>query len=81
MSDAWFVYTSSASRISGAPANWKGWVALFACLALMLIAAIVVGGAAAELHPAAGIVALLAVNFAGIFGIVRLVVAKGRRVD
>lgn len=56
-------------------------MALLACLALTLIAAMAAGGAAAELHPAAGVVALVAVNLAGIFGIVRLVLAKGRRVD
>jgi len=81
MSDAWFVYASKPGRVSGAPVNWKGWLALLACLMLTLIVAMAAGGAAAELHPVAGILALVAVNLAGIFGIVRLVVAKGRRVD
>ena len=80
-SDAWFVYSRRAGKISAAPANAKGWVAFLLCLALTIATGVILADYGLSVHPVVGFVLLAASILVGVGLMIALAVAKGRRVD
>lgn len=74
----WFVYTRTAGRISAAPVNWKGWLALIVTLGMTTTSGIFVSSLAVTWGPFAHLVALAMVILTGLLLIFRLVLAKGK---
>jgi hypothetical protein len=78
--EIWFSYARTAGRITAKPANWRGWVALSIALAVNLIFVLIVWAAAATIHPLAGPASLFVSLPLGLLMILKMVLAKGRRV-
>lgn len=80
--DPWFVYQHSAGRITGRPANAKGWAALLgAVAAIHSVALPLMAGLIRAGHPIMAGLALTSVLLVGLYLIFRLMLAKGRRID
>jgi ABC-type nickel/cobalt efflux system permease component RcnA len=79
--DHWFHYTRTAGRVTAAPANWKGWVALLGGIAV--VAALGMGAMSLmhDTHPLLRVAGLSLVIVTGVLLIVRIALAKGRPTD
>jgi hypothetical protein len=78
---SWFVYSRTAGRITAAPASWQGWAAFAACIAANVAVGYAVMRLTLDLHPLLRVLLLSAVLVAGILLTVKLMQAKGRRVE
>ena len=78
--DPWFVYQRTAGRITGRPANLKGWLALAGTILLIpLLAAPAMGLLIRAGHPILGALALAAILLAGLALLLRVMLAKGKQ--
>jgi membrane protein YdbS with pleckstrin-like domain len=76
--DHWFLYSRTAGRITAAPANWRGWLALVIGVLLTVAVAVGVMRLTGGFHPAVRLLALGAAILAGVLVLIRLAVRKGR---
>jgi hypothetical protein len=77
VTEPWFRYTRTAGRITAAPANAKGWIALAGAILAPLIIMSVVGPILMRIHPLLfGLVLFLAIG-GTILVFIRLVLARG----
>jgi uncharacterized membrane-anchored protein len=79
--EAWFVYRRTAGRITAMPANWKGWTAFVAAIAVNIAVAYALMALTAGLDPLLRLALLIPAIGGGVWLIARLAVAKGRPTD
>ena len=80
-SDVWFHYTKRAGRFTAAPVSTVGWMVFIAALAAIVGATLLATWLLSPIHPALGIAISPLVLVAGLFGMMRLATARGRRVE
>ena len=79
--DPWFIYQRTAGRITGRPANLKGWVFFAGTLiAVPALAAPIMGLLIRAGHPIIGSLALAAILLTGFYLLFRVMLAKGKRI-
>ena len=76
--NAWFVYSRAAGRISAAPANAKGWIALILGCGLTMGIAMLLVPPAMRIHPVVGFATLAGLIVGSVLLILRLAIARGR---
>jgi hypothetical protein len=79
--DPWFVYIRRPGKISAAPANVKGWIALIACITITTCVGVAISAATATLHPVVIVLGLTGTILVGVLLTIKLAVAKGRQID
>lgn len=77
----WLIYSRQPGKISAAPANAKGWVALAGCIVIIVPVGRVTSCCALQLHPVFGFFMLMAVIIFGVLLTIRLAIAKGKQGD
>jgi hypothetical protein len=79
--DPWFVYQRTAGRITGRPANLKGWLLFIGTIvAIPALAAPTMGLLLRAGHPVLGAIALAGILLTGLFLLVRMILAKGKQI-
>jgi len=74
----WFVYARTPGRITAAPANWKGWLALTTGIVLTVASGMLVMWIARDMHPMLRFLTLGATIVTGVLLLVRLALSKGK---
>ncbi len=79
--NVWFFYSRRRGKITGAPTNAKGWLALAGCIAITLLVGLTVSRWALAFHPVFGFVALFGVVLLGVLLTIKLVMTKGQHIN
>jgi xanthine/uracil permease len=77
VSEPWFRYTRTAGRITAAPVNAKGWIALSGAVLLPMIIMSIFRPVLMRVHPILFGLVLFLVIGGTILALIRLVIAKG----